>query len=231
MSKLFESHAEEITRLILVRHGRTQNNVEARIGARDDSELNETGLDQAHRVAERLLDFPVTHIYSSPVKRAHQTAEIIAEKLTQRVKIRPELTEYHFGVISGLSMDEVNQQYPDIYTDLQNWMHLPVGQHRERTFIPEAESFFDLEKRTLAFFDFVKENHLGETIIAVSHLGIIKCFMATLFGSSVHNHMNYIAFNTSLTVIDFLRGRAILMAFNDCRHLDQGLPYGKITPF
>ena len=66
MSKLFESPADEIARLIFVRHGRTNKNTESRIGARDDSDLDETGLRQAQLAARRLTDFPIRQISRQP---------------------------------------------------------------------------------------------------------------------------------------------------------------------
>jgi probable phosphoglycerate mutase len=231
MSRLFESPAEEIARLVLVRHGRTQMNQEARIGARDDSELDTIGLQQAHLAAERLTEFPAAHIYASPIRRAQQTAGIIAAKLNLAVETNSDLTEYHFGLISGLTMNEIHEKYADIYADIQDWIYLRSDPNRDRPIIPEEESFYNLEARTDHFINMVVEKHQGETVIAVTHLGVIKACIASLFGSTVHRPMNYIAFNTSVTVIDFLRKRPILMSFNDTRHLDLDLSYGKITPF
>ena len=230
MTKLFESPAEDVTRLILVRHGRTQKNFESRIGAREDSPLDDLGLEQARRVADRMIEFPVSHIFSSPIKRTRQTAEAIAEKLSLDIEFSQDLIEYNFGVISGLTMNEIQQAYPSIYTDIQNFIFQSPQENMDRPVIPEAESFNQLEKRVSHFTEVIMDNYLGQTIVAVTHLAIIKTFMATLFGLSVHKPMNFIGFNTSITVIDFLRKRPILMSFNDTRHLDQELSYGKITP-
>ena len=55
------------------------------------------------------------------------------------------------------------------------------------------------------FMDMIAEKHKGQTVLAVTHLGVIKACIAAVFGCSIQRSMNYIAFNTSLTVIDFLR--------------------------
>ena len=230
MTKLFESQAEEITRIILVRHGRTKKNTESRFGARDDSPLDSLGKEQARKVAERMTDFPVAHIFSSPINRTMQTAEFIANKLSLEIESSLDLTEYDFGIISGLTMNEVQEKHPVIYQQLQDWMLKANSSDVKRAQVPGAESFNNLEKRILEFTNSVLNRFPGKTIVAVTHLALIKAFMATLFGESVHRPMNFIAFNTSLTVIDFLRRRPILMAFNDISHLDQKLNYGRITP-
>jgi probable phosphoglycerate mutase len=231
MPKLFESPADEIARLIFVRHGRTTKNTESRIGARDDSELDQTGQRQAELVARRLRDFPISHIYASPILRARHTAGIIASELGLPVVEDQDLTEYDFGVISGLSMDEIDQKFPDIYADLQDWIYQKTNPDRPRPVIPGEETFAALETRAARFTGMISDKHKGQTIVAVTHLGVIKACIAAVFGCSIQHSMNYIAFNTSLTVIDFLRKRPILMTFNDTRHLEQQLNYGNITLF
>ena len=230
MNELFESPAEDITRLILVRHGRTKKNFESRIGAREDSPLDELGQEQARLVAERLREFPITRIFSSPIRRTRETAEAIAGRLSLDIEFSDDLTEYNFGVIGGMTMAEIQQKYPSVYKDLQDWIHQTPAENIRRKVVPEAETFEHLEQRVLTFTDFITEHYLGQTIAAVTHLAIIKVFIASLFGHTVHKPMNFIADNTSVTVIDFLRKRPILMSFNDTRHLDQNLRYGKITP-
>ncbi|MDK2981649.1 MAG: phosphoserine phosphatase [Chloroflexota bacterium] len=231
MAKLFESPAEEIARLIFVRHGRTTRNTESRIGARDDSELDEIGLQQAQAVAQRLHDFPVSRVYTSPIRRAHHTAETIATELALPLVEQPDLTEYDFGLIGGMNLPEISQKYPEIYADLQDWIHMKSDPDRARPVIPGEETFDALAERTQRFMAMVAEEHKGETVVAVTHLGVIKACVTPIFGGSVQKPMNFIAFNTSLTVIDFLRKRPILMAFNDTRHMDHPLSYGNITIF
>ena len=230
MNELFESPAEDITRLILVRHGRTKKNFESRIGAREDSPLDELGKEQARRVAERLTEFPITHIFSSPICRTRETAEAIAGKLSLDIEFSDYLIEYNFGVVGGMTMNEIQQKYPSIHTDLQDWINQSSTDNLQRKVVPEAETFDQLEQRVQVFTNFIIEHYPGKTVAAVTHLALIKAFMATLFGRTVNKPMNFIADNTSISVIDFLRKRPILMTFNDTRHLDKKLPYGKITP-
>ncbi len=231
MANFFESDLKDITRLILVRHGRTNNNKEARFGTLDDCPLDEVGRDQAKRAAKRLLEFEINHIYSSPIPRAKETAEIIAAEQSLKVTIRPELKEYNNGIVAGLTVDELRQKFPEIYLDMQGWINMGPVQNRARFLAPEAESMDDFKKRILAFQDFILVNHPGQIVVAVTHLAIIKGFMALLFGSSLNSQMNFLADNASVTVADFYHQVPVLRSFNDTRHLDTKLKYGIVTAF
>jgi broad specificity phosphatase PhoE len=229
MANLFQSDLKDITRLILVRHGRTNNNKEARFGSLDDCPLDHVGQDQAKRVAKRLIEFEIDHIYSSPIQRAKETAEIMAAENSLKVIIRPELKEYDNGIIAGLTVEELRQKFPEIYLDIQGWINMGPVQNRDRFQVPEAESMDAFKQRILAFQNFILVNHPGQIVAAVSHLAVIKGFMALLFGSSLNSQMNFMADNTSVTVVDFYHQVPVLRSFNDIRHLDSKLKYGIVT--
>jgi len=230
MSNLFESELKDVTRLILIRHGRTSNNKEARVGTLEDIPLDAVGREQAEKLTERLHEFPLHVIYSSPILRAKQTADIIAKQFKLDVQINKDLMEYDFGIISKHTLAEVSEKYPDVYKDIQGWLEMGPIQDRERPKIPESEPFINFEQRLFRFRDFILDEHPGQVVAAVTHLAIIKGYMATLFGGSVFRQMNYLAFNTSITVIDFYKRVPILLSFNDARHLDMQLKYGRVTP-
>lgn len=229
MGNFFESDLKDITRLILVRHGRTNNNKEARFGTLDACPLDEVGRDQAKRVAKRLIEFEINHIYSSPIQRAKETAEIIAAEKSLNVIIRPELKEYNNGIIAGLTKDELRQKFPEIYIDMQGWINMGPVQNRDRFMAPEAESMNEFKQRILAFQDSILVNHPGQIVVAVTHLAVIKGFMTLLFGGSFNSQMNFLADNASVTVADFYHRVPVLRSFNDIRHLDTKLKYGIVT--
>ncbi|NMB61848.1 MAG: histidine phosphatase family protein, partial [Chloroflexi bacterium] len=106
---LFESSPKDVTRLILVRHGRTSANQAGRIGAIKDYPLDETGKEQAARVARRLKrDFPIAVIYASPILRTKQTAQAVADEFgLGDIQFRDELKEYYFGMAADHTMEEI----------------------------------------------------------------------------------------------------------------------------
>src|SRR5437867_13331408 len=85
-------------RLLLIRHAESQGNLERRLQGRREFPLTMRGVEQAQGLAERLVTLPVSALYSSPVGRAMQTAEVIAATACVDVIWEPRLEDYYFGV-------------------------------------------------------------------------------------------------------------------------------------
>lgn len=227
---LFESSPKDVTRLILVRHGRTSANKAGRIGAMKDYPLDEIGKDQAARVARRLKSFPISTIYSSPIMRTKQTAQAIADELGfADIQFRDDLKEYYFGIAADHTMEEVREENEAVYNEMITWMNMDPSQSGPHLYIPGAELFEDFEARIRRFTAEILENNPGQVVCAVTHMGLIKGYMAVHFGGGIQQHMNYNALNTSLTIIDFYKGIPVLAAFNDISHLDMPYPYGRVN--
>jgi len=226
---LFESSPKDVTRLILVRHGRTSANQAGRIGAMKDYPLDETGKDQAARVAQRLKDFPISTIYSSPILRTKQTAQAIADEFGYDIQFRDDLKEYFFGMAADRTMEEVKEENEAVYNEMIDWMNMGPLQTGPHLYIPGAEPFEDFEARIRRFTGEVLANNPGQVVCAVTHMGLIKGFMAVHFGGGIQQHMNYNALNTSLTIVDFYKKMPVLAAFNDISHLDMMYPYGRVN--
>ena len=105
-------------KLWLVRHGRTAWNSEGRIQGQTDLPLDELGWQQAQLVAVRLKNIAVAAIYSSPLQRARQTAEMIGAALNLPITFDDRLKEYDFGAVSGLTWTDVVTQHPKL---AQRW--------------------------------------------------------------------------------------------------------------
>ena len=102
-----------MTLMYLVRHGRSVWNAAGRIQGQIDIELDKIGLQQAQRIADRLEREPIAAIYSSPLLRARSTAEAIAARFDLPVTPDVRLMEYDFGVLSGMTWDEVTETIPN----------------------------------------------------------------------------------------------------------------------
>ncbi|MDC7682098.1 histidine phosphatase family protein [Asticcacaulis sp. BYS171W] len=98
----------------VLRHGQTDWNAQMRLQGSTDIPLNETGRDQARMAAFFLADQGITQILASPLVRAHETATIVAETLNVPVVTDARLTERHFGLFEGLTIDEVETQRRDM---------------------------------------------------------------------------------------------------------------------
>ena len=148
----------EATRIIVVRHGETAWNVDARIQGQLDVGLNETGRWQARRVGEALAGEAITAVYSSDLGRAHQTAQTIAEVTGTPVVAEEGLRERSFGMFEGKTFTEIHETWPD---HAQNW--------RKR--IPEwappegGESLLQLRERVTRTMQSLAARHQGEQIV------------------------------------------------------------------
>ena len=94
-------------KLYIIRHGQTDWNVEGKIQGRQDIPLNDMGRRQARALADGMKSRPVASVYSSPQKRAMETAEAIAGPLGLTVKAVPQLMEIGYGDWEGRSAEDI----------------------------------------------------------------------------------------------------------------------------
>lgn len=150
-----------MTQFLLVRHGQTDWNLARRFQGQTDIPLNNTGIDQAHKLASKLVEDRFDAIYSSDLSRASQTAAIIAETLGLSFIEDARLREICKGVFEGLAYDEVKEKYP---LDLQRDHDDPVY---SRT--PGAETVAEVAERVRAAANDITNLHPYGRILLVSH--------------------------------------------------------------
>lgn len=153
-------------KLFLIRHGQTESNAKGIYQGSIDTELTKEGIKQAKLAKKYFSGVTFSNIYSSPKKRALDTAKIIAEGTGLEVKVRQNLEEMHFGKWEGLSFEEINIRYRQEY---QNWLADPFENPP-----PGGESFSELMARASTEIDkIVSENQDGGNIAVVTHGGLI----------------------------------------------------------
>ena len=152
-----------MTELILARHGETEWNVEEVFRGRIDVELNETGVRQAELLAEYLSSTKIDAIYSSPLRRALNTAEVIARYHKLEVKITPGLIDCDFGKWQGLRLQEVKDRYKELYAEWGNSPHLVK--------IPDGESLSEVRERALKVVSEVIAKHKGTSSLSLASGG------------------------------------------------------------
>jgi broad specificity phosphatase PhoE len=151
-------------KVILVRHGETQNNIDKRSTGRSDIELTENGIMQAHETGKLLKNEPVDKIYSSSLHRAIQTAEIIKSEIqfTWDIIISELMKERDLGNQTNQPRSirvEINQQTPEIRQQRMNEL--------------KVESDESLDKRTEEFINTLRKEK-EKTILLVGHRGWFK---------------------------------------------------------
>lgn len=148
-------------RLILIRHGETDWNVEGRYQGQADPPLNAKGLAQAEELAEELAGVGVEVIYTSPLLRARQTAEVLGERLGADLHIEPRLMEIHQGDWQTRLRSEIQNLYPDLFHrwETQPWEVTP----------PQGEHLNQVQRRVNAAVDEILARHPDRTVGIVSH--------------------------------------------------------------
>ncbi|KHO62459.1 phosphoglycerate mutase [Thermoanaerobacter sp. YS13] len=200
------------TRLYIARHGQSEWNLHNKMQGVQDIDLTPTGLKQAELLASRLKNEKIDCIYSSDLKRAYITAQIIAKEFGLKVQKIPELREMSFGIWEGLTSEEINELYKEIYT---LWKTNPVKANIEK-----GETLEEVQKRMLKkTLEIVKEND-GKNILIVSHGTSIKALILGLLGIDLSFYPRFRLDNTSLNIVDVKEdGKTVLVLFNDTCHL------------
>ena len=156
-----------ITRFCLVRHGETDWNVARRLQGHTDIDLNTRGLAQANQMAHALkkinLQFDV--LYTSDLQRAAKTARAIEGLFKTSAISNPALRERHLGALQGLTTDEAPIREPELWKS-----HLSRN-IEER--LRDGESIQQFANRIEAALDQIRGQHLGKTILLVSHGGAL----------------------------------------------------------
>jgi len=199
-----------MTELILVRHGETEWNVGEVFRGRIDIELNETGLRQAELLAEYLSGVKIDAVYSSPLKRALKTAEIIARYHKLEVEIAPGLIDFDFGKWQGLPHQEVKRRYKQLYAQWVNSPHLVK--------MPDGESLSEVRERALTVVDEVVAKHEG-AVVLVSHRVVNKVLICALLGLDNSHFWNIRQDTCGTTTFAYENGHFILTKHNDTSYL------------
>ncbi len=196
--------------IILVRHGETEWNVAGIFRGRIDVALNETGMKQAELLASYLSQLKVAAVYSSFLKRALMTAEVIARYHKLDVKVAPGLMDFNFGNWQGLPHQEVRNRYPELYAE---WIRNP---HRVK--IAAGESLGDVRKRAVEVVDKVTARYKG-TAVLVSHRVVNKVLICALLGLDNSHFWSIKQDTCGITNFTYEEGRFVLTKHNDTSYL------------
>ena len=201
---------KKVTRLLLIRHGLSTWNVAGRIQGQADPPLDDIGREQAHKLARRLLEDQPNVLYTSPLRRAMETAEIIGNKLSVPVVIDDRLKEYGVGEIMGLTWQQVVEQYPDL---ARQW-----EEASEDVKFPDAEGSGVFRTRVSAAFAELLTQHPDETIGVVAHGGVLGAYLNDLIG--LPSRFSPFRFaNSSLSIVEVNAVRPRVTLLNDTCHL------------
>jgi broad specificity phosphatase PhoE len=210
------------TRILLIRHGQTAWNApsraetgirEERFRGRTDLPLDNTGHAQARAVAGRLERESIAALYTSPLLRARQTLEPLAERLGLAVQPHDDLLDINYGQFQGLTHIEAATAYPDLY---QEWCTAP-----SRVRFPGGERLADVQTRLLSLLGELASHHPSQTVALVGHQMVNKVLACTVLGLGLDQIGRIQQDPAGIDVLQQVGDRWHTLRLNDTCHLDQ----------
>lgn len=156
------------TTIVMVRHGETDWNRHNRFQGHADPPLNATGREQAHALAAELSAEAFAAAYASPLRRAAETAAILAGALQLEAVPDESLMEVDVGSWSGLTRTEVEARFPEGFA---RWLEYGHGWN-------DGETYDELGERVVAGLLNISARHSDMAVLAVTHGGPIRSALA-----------------------------------------------------
>jgi broad specificity phosphatase PhoE len=195
-------------KVFLVRHGETEYNAKGILQGYSPVPLSARGRQQAALVAERLAPLRPHVLYSSDIRRAEETADIIGQRLGLPVQRCEGLREWYVGNWTGKPAEAY-------------WAHLEALGAHPVTYVPEGgESQVQTQARVVAQMQEFTRHHAGETIVGVSHGKAIDLLVRHILGLDVMQEPPYRIANTSVNILSYQGGLWEVVTLNEIRHLE-----------
>ncbi len=202
---------EQTTRFCLVRHGETDWNAEQRMQGHQDLPLNADGLAQAQEAGRYFIGLPVTALYSSDLLRAQQTAQPIAAALKLPMTLLHELRERNYGRCEGLIRSDVLARYPEDALALRE-------RHADYV-LPGGESLRQHQKRVLDVFARLACEHRGQTLVVVTHGGVLDLVYRRASGMALEQARDFLIPNTGISWLSLWGDQWTIERWADTSHL------------
>jgi broad specificity phosphatase PhoE len=197
---------DEATRLLLIRHLEPDRSVHGRAYGSLDASLSDLALEQAAELAQALEGVRLAAVYTSPLRRALETATPLAVQCKLVPVVHEGLREIDFGVIEGSRYEEVEKDRPDLF---RSWMSDPTG-----VSFPDGESFADLRLRVLGAAEEIRARHRGSAVALVAHGGVTRAIVAASLGMPDEALFRLDQAYGAVSVVDWLGETPILRLLN-----------------
>jgi alpha-ribazole phosphatase len=200
-----ESRMNGATTVWLVRHG-SPDGADGRCCGRLDP-LCPEGILQARETAARLAQEKICAVYSSGLRRALETGQMLADALRVDLTVLETLAEIDFGDFEGMTYEDIQRRYPEVF---ERWMTQPTN-----TQFPNGESFADMRDRVSSTVDALLSRHKNESIAIVSHSGVIRFLIARALSMPAdqmfrlaqrHAAINRIQFTEKGPIVELING-------------------------
>lgn len=158
------------TIIYLTRHGETEWNIEKRLQGRGDSPLTENGIQRAKELRDRIKNIDIDVIYSSPIKRALNTANILRGNKNIDIVTDDSLMEMCFGDYEGKKIDIVQEENP-------SWDINLIMQGNVEICAPNGENLKEVRERISKLMNKIIAENIGKSILIVTHGITLKALM------------------------------------------------------
>jgi broad specificity phosphatase PhoE len=203
-----------------VRHGETEWNLEGRVCGRTDVYLSDTGRRQAWLLARRLKSIPFEVMYSSPLRRALDTAHLIGKATGKDPVVDPRLTELNYGTWEGKLFEEICRENPVLY---HAWVADPG-----RIAPPQGESGEQLIERVAPFLADLAVRHPRGNVLVVCHKTLCRLLACYILGVPLSEYRRRLAVeNAALNIFQHSEEGWRLVTLNDTSHLST--PHADLT--
>jgi len=190
-----------VTRLILIRHGETDYSLQKRYCGFSDPSLNNKGIWQSKKLADRLVGLSSVKVYSSDLKRAYETAKIIFKN--NSIEKAADFREMNFGLFEGLKYEEIVRRYPKLY---RHWVDNP-----ENVKIPNGEGLKDLRKRVKERLSLILSQQPGKTLAIVTHSGPIRVILCDALKLGLNMFRQIGQETGALNIIDYAKESSLIV--------------------
>jgi len=198
-------------RLILVRHGQTAWNAQARYQGQADVPLDNVGQGQAKALGRRFTDEAIDVVYASDLQRARMTAQSIGASHDLPVLADPRLREMDFGAWDGLTYEQIQARDAEA---LAAWQSDPL-----RISPPGGETLAQVAARAGSVLDDVVRIHQKQTVLLVSHGGLLRLLLSLAMGLDPQALWRFRLDIASISELHLYPGDAVLVGLNDRHHL------------
>lgn len=196
-------------KIILIRHGETNKNVQGVLHRRNDEEgLSKLGITQIEKTAEKLKEELPFVLYSSDEKRSRQSANIIAEALNVEAHVLRDVHERDWGDLSGKPWGEI-QAILEKLTLNERFEYIP----------PKGESWKAFEERLGSAVEKVLSEQEEKTVVIVTHGGAIRALIPYLLKIAKEESFKYDPDNASISIFLIHNGEKRAEVINDTSHL------------
>jgi len=203
-----------MTELLFIRHAQAQAGPSRHWLGWSDPPLTSAGRAQAQAIAHRLHlgTLHIGAVYTSPLRRALETAHAIAQTLNLRPVAMAQLKEIHFGELEGVTLQEMERRFPVLHARWQDKADMDFQW-------PGGERRADFFSRAAAVCKGIVARHPHENVVVVAHGGTIRACLAHLLPDQLKRWWTYSLDNTGLTHVSTRGSATHLVVLNDVSHL------------